>query len=315
MEFGVFQSLDPSVKTILAIVLGILLFFTLLFNIWKFFKDSSFVRLMLTRTYSWWAIFILYILFFCVYPPIGHVGLFLISLFGFREIIKHSTFFTPSKVLLSLCYLIIAVQFLATSVESHLSTLMIIPFLGTIVVTVYCILFEPVEAGFKSPPFLVWTMVLTSSAFAHLNYLYTLGLNGEVANAPGILIYYLFLTQFNDVLQFIWGTVFGQRLISPVVSPKKTWEGLIGAVVTTMGLAHALRYLVPLTEIQSLIIGFLIPIFGFWGDLTISMLKRNLRVKDLGTIIPGHGGILDRVDSIVLSGFVYFYLIYFWIIK
>jgi phosphatidate cytidylyltransferase len=121
--------------------------------------------------------------------------------------------------------------------------------------------------------------------------------------------------QFNDVLQFIWGTLFGKRLISPIISPKKTWERLIGAVLTTMILANALRYLTPFTMWQSLLIGLLMPIFGFWGDLTISTLKRNLKVKDMGTVIPGHGGVLDRIDSILISSLVYFYLVYFWLVK
>jgi phosphatidate cytidylyltransferase len=116
------------------------------------------------------------------------------------------------------------------------------------------------------------------------------------------------------VLQFIWGTIFGKRFISPVISPKKTWEGLLGAIFTTMFIAYFLRFITPFNEWQSVLIGFILPLFGFWGDLTISSLKRHLKVKDLGTIIPGHGGILDRVDSILLSSLVYFYLIYFWFI-
>jgi phosphatidate cytidylyltransferase len=314
MLIYLFPTIDPSVKSLLIVVIGLLLFFTILFNFWKLLKKSSFVNLMLTRTYSWWAIVIAYLLFFLIYPPLGHFGLFLLSAFGFREIIKNSSALGATKYLLGLCYFILALQFFATANVFHLSSLMIIPFLGTLLVTIFCILFEPVESGIKNPPFLVWTMVLTASGFAHLSFLYSLALKNAIPNAQGIFVYFLFLTQFNDVLQFIWGTIFGKRLISPVISPKKTWEGLIGAVFTTMTIAYFLRFITPLNGVQSLIIGLLLPIFGFWGDLTISMLKRNLKVKDMGTIIPGHGGILDRVDSIILSSFVYFYLIYFWFV-
>lgn len=308
------QGITPSVQAILILTLSLLLFFTVFFHIWKFIKDSSFVRLMLTRTYSWWAIFVIYILFFCIYPPIGHAGLCLLSILSFGEIIKNSSFLGTPKKLLWVCYAVIVLQFIATSLSRELSSLVIIPFLGMILITVYCVLFESIETTVKSPPFLVWTMILTSSGFAHLSYLYSFhSANG--IDAQGLLVYFLFLTQFNDVLQFIWGTSFGRRLISPVISPKKTWEGLIGAVFTTMLISYGLKYLTPFTTMQSLIIGFLIPIFGFWGDLTISTLKRNLKVKDMGTVIPGHGGILDRVDSILISSLVYFYLVYFWILR
>ena len=311
----IFEGIDASVQAILTLVLSLLVFFTILFHIWKLFKDSSFVRLMLTRTYSWWAIYIVYILFFCIYPPIGHAGLCLLSIFGFREIIKNSSFLETPPKLLWACYAVIVAQFIATAFLNDIASLVIIPFFGLILITVFCILFEDTETAIKSPPFLLWTMILTSSGFSHLSYLYSMGSFVNGIGAQGLLVYFLFLVQFNDVLQFIWGTMFGKRLISPVISPKKTWEGLIGAILTMIILANALRYLTPFTIWQSSVIGFLMPIFGFWGDLTISTLKRNLKVKDMGTVIPGHGGILDRVDSILISSLVYFYLVYFWLVK
>jgi phosphatidate cytidylyltransferase len=316
MEFSFFSNIEPAVRTVLMVVLLILIFFTIIFHIWKFIKNDSFVRLMLTRTYSWWGIFFIYIVFFCVYRPIGHMGLCIVSLLGFNEIIKNSSFLNLSKKLIWICNLVIILQFIATSLLSSNISLAVIPFLGTILVTIFCILFESVETTVQAPPFLIWTLILTSSGFAHLNYLFSLESNPQTLNfgSHGLLVYFLFLTQFNDVLQFIWGTVFGKRFISPVISPKKTWEGLVGAIFTTMFIAYFLRFITPFNEWQSLLIGFILPLFGFWGDLTISSLKRHLKVKDLGTIIPGHGGVLDRVDSILLSSIVYFYLIYFWFI-
>jgi phosphatidate cytidylyltransferase len=315
MPFGLLQNVAPAVQTILTLVLGILVFFTVLFNIWKLVKDNSFVRLMLTRTYSWWAIFLTYILFFCIYPPVGHAGLCLLSLLCFREIIKHSSSLNTPKKLLWVCYAVIVAQFVATSGTQEVASLAIIPLLGMVLITIYCILFESIETTVKYPPFLVWTMILTSSGFAHLSYLYSFQSHSTSLEVQGLLVYFLFLTQFNDVLQFIWGTAFGRHYISPQISPKKTWEGLIGAVFTTMIISYGLRYITPFNEVQSLIVGFLIPIFGFWGDLTISTLKRSLKVKDMGTVIPGHGGILDRVDSVLISSLIYFYMVYFWIIK
>ena len=305
-------NVDPTVQSILGVVLCILAFFTIVFHIWKFKKDSSFVRLMLTRTYSWWIIFFVYILFFCIYVPLGHLGLCILALLGFREIIKNSSSLAVPGELLWVGYILIVLQFLATSLTHNMMSLMIIPFLGIIVVTVFCILYEDTETTVKAPPFIVWTMILTSSGFAHLSYLFSLPHAPGGTSTQGLLIYFIFLTQFNDVLQFIWGTVFGKRLISPVISPKKTWEGLLGAMATSMFIAQGLKFLTPFSTTQSLVIGFILPLFGFWGDLTISALKRNLKVKDMGDLIPGHGGVLDRVDSILLSSIVYFYLIYFW---
>lgn len=305
-------NIDPTVQSILTVVLSLLVFFTTVFHIWKFKQDSSFVRLMLTRTYSWWIIFFIYILFFCIYVPFGQIGLCILGLLGFREIIKNSTGLKVPRELLWLSYAMIVLQFVATSLSHNVMSLMVIPFLGIIILTVFCILYEDTETTVKAPPFILYTMMLTSSGFAHLSYLFSMQTAPGGSSTQGLLIYFIFLTQFNDVLQFIWGTIFGKRLISPVISPKKTWEGLLGAMATSMAIAQALKFLTPFNTIQSLVIGFILPLFGFWGDLTISALKRNLKVKDMGDLIPGMGGILDRVDSILLSSIVYFYLIYFW---
>ena len=267
---------------------------------------------MITRTNSWWVIFLFYIVFFCLYPPMGHVALCLLAVFGFREIIINSKNLEVPKELLWMSYLLIAIQFVVTSSSNNILSLMVTPLAGMIVTTIFCILFESVETTIKLPPFMLWTMMITTTGFAHLSFLSSAGQVPNGASAQGLLIYFIFLTQFNDVLQFIWGTAFGKRLISPVISPKKTWEGLIGSIITSMGIAFGLKFLTPFSGFQSLFIGFMIPLFGLWGDLTISSLKRSLNVKDMGTLIPGHGGILDRVDSILLSSIVYFYLIHFW---
>jgi phosphatidate cytidylyltransferase len=114
------------------------------------------------------------------------------------------------------------------------------------------------------------------------------------------------------VLQFLWGSIFGRHQISPEISPKKTWEGFLGGLVTTVGLAYALRFLTPFNEQQSLIVGAVLAITGFTGDLVLSAFKRSLGLKDMGNVIPGHGGLLDRIDSVTLSSISYFYVIYYW---
>jgi phosphatidate cytidylyltransferase len=136
-----------------------------------------------------------------------------------------------------------------------------------------------------------------------------------VAGGAGLLFFLVFITQFNDVAQFTWGKLFGKHKISPSVSPKKTWEGFLGGVATSIVLAALIGpQLTPMDAAWSAFAGGLISVSGFLGDITESAVKRDLGVKDAGALIPGHGGILDRIDSLTYAApiFTHFFRYYFY---
>jgi phosphatidate cytidylyltransferase len=131
----------------------------------------------------------------------------------------------------------------------------------------------------------------------------------------GSCSFLVMLTQFNDVAQYSWGKLTGRHKVTPRVSPKKTWEGLIGGVATTTLVAALIGpYLTPMDVGWSALAGGIIGISGFLGDITMSAMKRDLGVKDTGGLIPGHGGILDRVDSLTYAApvFVHFIRYFFY---
>lgn len=120
----------------------------------------------------------------------------------------------------------------------------------------------------------------------------------------------MLLTQLNDVAQYLWGKSLGRHKIVPKVSPNKTWAGFLGGVATTTLLAWLIApWLTPLTEMESVLAGLLIGVCGFVGDVVISALKRDIGVKDSGSLLPGHGGILDRLDSLTYTAPLFFHFI------
>ncbi|QEG00424.1 Phosphatidate cytidylyltransferase [Stieleria maiorica] len=137
----------------------------------------------------------------------------------------------------------------------------------------------------------------------------------ESAKASGgaaLLVFLVLLTQFNDVAQFCWGKTVGKRKVIPKVSPGKTVGGLIGGVASTVALAGLVGpWLTFLDLPRSLIAGLIIGVSGFAGDVSISALKRDLGVKDSGSTLPGHGGVLDRVDSLTYTAPLFFHFIYY----
>ena len=134
------------------------------------------------------------------------------------------------------------------------------------------------------------------------------------AGGAGLLLFLVFLTQFNDVAQFIWGKTVGKTSVLPKVSPGKTYGGLFGGLLTTMVLAILLGpWLTPMSLLHSLFAGIIIGLGGFLGDVTISAVKRDVGSKDSGQLLPGHGGILDRIDSLTFTAPLFFhYVQYFY---
>ena len=116
------------------------------------------------------------------------------------------------------------------------------------------------------------------------------------------------VTEMSDVLQYIWGKLAGHRAVAPTVSPNKTVEGFVGGVVCATLLGAALWPMTPFHPWQAAAMALVVTLMGFAGGLTMSAIKRDRGVKDFGTIIAGHGGILDRIDSICFAAPIFFHL-------
>ena len=125
---------------------------------------------------------------------------------------------------------------------------------------------------------------------------------GERSNAYGFICYIIFATGLTDVAAFTFGKVFGRHPLRSQISPNKTWEGALGALGVAMILPWLLRFSFPFFGPWQLILtGLIVGIGGQLGDLSISVIKRDIGTKDMAATIPGHGGILDRIDSLVYA--------------
>jgi phosphatidate cytidylyltransferase len=158
-----------------------------------------------------------------------------------------------------------------------------------------------------------WGIMTLVFGISHVAYLLMLPQQSNSrASGAGLVLFLVFLTQFNDVAQYLWGKSLGRHKIIPKVSPNKTWEGFFGGVATTMLLAFALSgWLTPMRWQWALAAGLLISVAGYIGDLTISALKRDIGLKNTGRLLPGHGGILDRIDSLTYTAPLFFHFIYY----
>jgi phosphatidate cytidylyltransferase len=142
-----------------------------------------------------------------------------------------------------------------------------------------------------------------------------LGLIADIPNGMGYLLYLLLAVELNDVAAFTFGSLLGRRgkhLLRSQISPNKTWEGALGALAFSMILPWLLRFSLPhFGAVGLLLTGLIVGVGGQLGDLTLSVIKRDLGVKDMGSIIPGHGGVLDRIDSLIYTGPLFLHMIRF----
>ena len=126
--------------------------------------------------------------------------------------------------------------------------------------------------------------------------------------AGALLLFLAVVVQGSDVLQYLWGKTVGRHRIAPTVSPNKTWEGFVGGVLSATALGAGLWWLTPFTPWQAGVLALVSCLLGFVGGLVMSSLKRDRGIKDFGALIPGHGGILDRMDSLIFAAPVFFHL-------
>jgi phosphatidate cytidylyltransferase len=158
---------------------------------------------------------------------------------------------------------------------------------------------------------LFWGIMATVYSLSHAAYLWHLGPEiGAPAEGAGLVLFLLMLGQFNDVAQYCCGKALGGPKVVPRVSPGKTWSGMIGGAAMTTALAVLLGpLLTPFGVAGAAGAGTLIALSGFAGDIVVSAVKREAGVKDAGHIFPGHGGILDRADSLLLSAPLFFHFV------
>ena len=158
---------------------------------------------------------------------------------------------------------------------------------------------------------LQWGLVISVFCISHVPALLTLDIPGQEGRHLLLIAFLVIVVQGSDVLQYIWGKLLGRHLLAPALSPSKTWEGLVGGVASATALGAALHWITPFTPLQAAGLALLLCAMGFLGGLVMSAIKRDRGIKDWGQLIRGHGGMLDRLDSLVFAAPVFFHTVRF----
>jgi phosphatidate cytidylyltransferase len=266
-----------------------------------------------SRLKSWWVMVIVFALAMVLNRTISLIFFTLISFLALKEYFTLIPTRRADHLALFWCYLAIPVQYVWIGMEWYGMFIIWIPVYAFLFLPMQLVLTGETEGFLRSAGTIHWGLMSTVFAVSHVAFL--LVVPEEVnpqGGGPALVLFLVILTEANDVAQYIWGKALGRRKALPTVSPGKTIEGLLGGVLTTLLLAWLLApLLTPLNVLESLTAGAIIGMAGFVGDVVISAVKRDIGVKDSGDLIPGHGGILDRLDSLTYTAPLLFHFIYY----
>ena len=263
------------------------------------------------RIRTWWAIVAIFAFAILMGRIAAIILLAFVSFLAFKEYISMIPIRRSDRHVVFWAYLSIPLQYYWICKGWYWLFIAFIPVLVFLLLPFCMAVIGETKGYLHATGTLHWGLMITVFALSHAACLLALQTGtGRPAGGEGMLLYLVFLTQFNDISQYFWGKLLGRHKVIPLVSPNKTYEGLLGGVITTLLLAFPLaQVLTPLTPIEAVIAGLIIGIGGFIGDINISAIKRDLGIRESGRLLPGHGGVLDRVDSLICTAPLFFHFV------
>ena len=293
----------------------ILVLATIIVTVLRRAKPNADFRELAARVRSWWVMAAVFFVALLVDSRLSLVFFALLSFWALKEYVTLLDTRPADHHALFWAFLVIPAQYFLVGIGWYGMFVLLIP--------VYMFLFVPLPMvlagepkGFvRSASEIHWGLMAFVFGLSHLGNLlrFQEPLPGPGVDGRSLVLFLVFVTEMSDVLQYVWGKLLGRHKILPTISPNKTWEGFIGGVVSASLLSLTIRFLTPFPVWETLLVSLLICVVGFFGGAVMSAVKRDLGTKDFGSLIPGHGGVLDRVDSLCYSAPVFFhYVRYFY---
>jgi phosphatidate cytidylyltransferase len=266
-----------------------------------------------SRIRAWWAMVALIGLAFAF----GKAGVIVLFAFASLAALREFITLTPTRrgdhgALAAAFFVVLPLQYYLVWIEWY--------GLYSIFIPVYVFLLLPIVAALRQDTKnfmgrvaeIQWGLMITVFCLSHVPALITLPIPGFAGRNLLLIAFLVLVVQASDVLQYVWGKLAGRHKIAPLLSPSKTVEGFIGGVASATLLGAALWWITPFSPWQAGLMALMINLMGFCGGLVMSAIKRDRGVKDWGAMIEGHGGVLDRLDSVIFAAPIFFHVTRYW---
>lgn len=273
------------------------------------------------RVRTWWVIVGMLAVAICWSATAAISLLGFVSFLALKEFLSMTPTRRADRRVLFYAYLAVPIQYYLAGSAWYGMFIVFIPVMMFIALPTRMWMIG-VTAGFlRAASSLHWALMLTVFTLSHAAFLLVMELSPtsrfeplsiDGAIGPALLLFLLVMTEANDIFGYLWGKSLGRSKVAPTVSPGKTNAGLVGGVATTIVVACLLGPWLTIMDLpRSLMAGAIIGVAGFAGDLCLSSVKRDLGIKDFGATLPGHGGVLDRVDSLIFTAPLFFHFVYY----
>ncbi|QOG05246.1 phosphatidate cytidylyltransferase [Aureimonas sp. OT7] len=267
------------------------------------------------RIRAWWLMVAVLAIAFFFGKAVTLVLFALTSFYCLREFIS----LTPTRpadhaALAAAFYVFLPLQYILIGIDWQTLFSIAIPVYAFLALPALAVLRHETDGFLERSAKVQWALMLTVYCISHAPALLLLKIPGFEGRNVLLLFFLIFVVQASDVLQYVFGKLFGRHPIAPVVSPNKTWEGFVGGGATATLLGACLWWATPFTPLQAAGLALAIVLAGFCGGLVLSAVKRSMGAKDWGTMISGHGGALDRMDSVTYAAPLFFHLVNFYFV-
>ena len=266
------------------------------------------------RVMSCWAIVAL-LAFAFIFGKTGVIVLFgLCSFAALREFVTlTSTRRADHWALAASFFVVLPVQYILVWHEWYGLYSIFIPVYAFLFIPIFSVLREDTHQYLVRIAETQWALMICVFCASHVPALLSLDIPGYQGRNVLLIAFLVIVVQSSDVFQYVWGKLLGKRKLSPSLSPSKTVEGAVGGLVSASLLGASLFWITPFSPLQAALMSLLITLMGMFGGLVLSAIKRDRGVKDWGHLIAGHGGFIDRLDSVVFSAPVFFHVVrYAW---
>ena len=271
-------------------------------------KGRDTVRNLNARIKAWWVMVLVFALAFVVGKGLTLVLFGLVSFYCLREFLS----LTPTHprdhaAIAAAFYLFIPLQYWLIWIDWQTMLTILIPVYAFLLLPVLSVLWGVTDDFLERTAKIQWGLMLAVFCVSHAPALLLLNLGGP---KPIYLLFFLItVVQLSDVLQYTVGKLIGRTKIAPHVSPSKTIEGFVGGGLLATGVGAGLWWITPFSPLQAAGMAAAIVLAGFFGGLVLSAVKRSLGAKDWGVMIEGHGGALDRMDSVTFAAPLFYHLV------
>ena len=261
------------------------------------------------RIRAWWVMAGLFVVSLMT-GTAGSILLFsLISFLALREFVTLAPTRPADHRTLFWCFFVVTpLQYYLVWIEWYGLFSILIPLWVSIFLAIRSALAGDTESFLERSATNQWGMMICVYFLSYTPALLMLRIPAYEHQNAKLMFFLVLVVQLSDVLQYVWGKSIGKHPIAPSISPNKTWEGLVGGVVCATAIGTGIWWATPFTPLQAACMAFVLTIMGFAGGLIMSAIKRDRGVKDYGALIEGHGGVLDRIDSLCLAAPVFFHL-------